>query len=286
MKIVDNVALIENRLLCAAIWGDESCVNKAPRFSGYVNASIDEAGKAFIEYCIAKIYGIFRLPQCGYDNYLSGRCNYNSLDANEVTDACNEMESVIKHVQRMLAQSERSVNGKIEAVRCLSRFQIETVVRQIKENANEIQFPVSILSSYSYDGKLDQSYPSGLYIGKHINIKECIPIDQIALWDCYVGNVRKECGYVKSMHDEECELWVVDKSINGIKKLPRDSFYYTDGLPDLDNSAISRSRSEFGKDVGLHSGLYKRRPCEYDDLFTKLVINRNIKRIQLEERSI
>ena len=84
MKIVDNVALIENRLLCAAIWGDESCVNKAPRFSGYVNASIDEAGKAFIEYCIAKIYGIFRLPQCGYDNYLSGRCNYNSLDANEV----------------------------------------------------------------------------------------------------------------------------------------------------------------------------------------------------------
>ena len=115
MKIVDNVALIENRLLCAAIWGDESCVNKAPRFSGYVNASIDEVGKAFIEYCIAKIYGIFRLPQCGYDNYLSGRCNYNSLDANEVTDACNEMESVIKHVQRMLAQSERSVNGKIEA---------------------------------------------------------------------------------------------------------------------------------------------------------------------------
>ena len=68
--------------------------------------------------------------------------------------------------------------------------------------------------------------------------------------------------------------------------MPRDSFYYTDGLPDLDNSAISRSRSEFGKDVGLHSGLYKRRPCEYDDLFTKLVINRNIKRIQLEERSI
>ena len=259
MKIVDNVALIENRLLCAAIWGDESCVNKAPRFSGYVNASIDEVGKAFIEYCIAKIYGIFRLPQCGYDNYLSGRCNYNSLDANEVTDACNEMESVIKHVQRMLAQSERSVNGKIEAVRCLSRFQIETVVRQIKENANEIQFPVSILSSYSYDGKLDQSYPSGLYIGKHINIKESFS------------------GFVINL---------TDKSINGIKKLPRDSFYYTDGLPDLDNSAISRSRSEFGKDVGLHSGLYKRRPCEYDDLFTKLVINRNIKRIQLEERSI
>lgn len=282
MKIVDDVALIENRLLCSAIWGDESCGYKAPRFSGYVNANIDKVGKAFIEYCIAKVYGIFRLPQCGYDNYLYENCDYNSLDANEVTDACKEMEAVIKHVQKMLAQSERVDNGKVTVVRCLSQFQIETVVSQLNGNSNEIQFPVSILSSYSYDGKINQCY-SGFYGGKHINIKENIPIDQIALWDSYVGNMRKECRYVKSMHDEECELWVVDKSINGIKKMPRDSFYYTDGLPDLGNSAISKSRSEFGKDVGLHSGLYKRRPCENDDFLTKFVIRRNINRIQLED---
>ena len=64
MRIEKDVALIDNPLLRAAIWGDQSCLYKSVKFTGYVQASIDKIGKAFIEYCIARALGIYRLPNC------------------------------------------------------------------------------------------------------------------------------------------------------------------------------------------------------------------------------
>ena len=61
MRIEENVALIESRLLHAAIWGDTRCIfEKNQRFTGYVYSDIDHLGKVFIEYCISRILGIFR----------------------------------------------------------------------------------------------------------------------------------------------------------------------------------------------------------------------------------
>ena len=50
MRVEDNIALIENPLLCAAIWGDFSCIHqRGPKFSGYVNANADKACSGAIE---------------------------------------------------------------------------------------------------------------------------------------------------------------------------------------------------------------------------------------------
>lgn len=282
MRVEEKVALIENRILCNAIWGDTSCLKPVPDFRGYTQASTDKVGRAFIEYCIARVLGIYRLPQCGYDNYLSNKCFYDVLDESEVDDACSEMGQIINHVQRMLVQDHRVVNGKISVVRCLSEFQIKDAATQLADKElDEIIIPVSIFSSYSYDGDITQIYPAGNIDGKHINIKEDIPIKDIVLWDCYVGNGRQTCAYVKSMVDCERELWVVDRSINGKKTLNRSCFHYTDGLPYAD----SRFRNyTYGSDKPIHAGCFQKRPCEYEDVLTKLVISRNNKRIQKEDQ--
>ena len=81
------------------------------------------------------------------------------------------------------------------------------------------------------------------------------------------------------MYDEERELWVVDRSINGMKTLPRECFLYSDGLPDINR--ISRFRS-FGKDSPLCSGLYQKRPCEYEDFLTKIVMKKNKAKLEAE----
>ena len=258
MRIEKDVALIDNPLLRAAIWGDQSCLYKSVKFTGYVQASIDKIGKAFIEYCIARALGIYRLPNCGYDYYTDTSVLFNSLPEEDINAACEEMEQVIKHVQKKLNESKLVKNGKISVVRCLSHYQLEDATEQLlDESCRSVTFPVSILSSYSYDGNENEIYPSGrTETGQHINIREDVSVSDIVLWDQYVGDGGRECIYCKSMYDEERELWVVDRSINGMKTLPRECFLYSDGLPDTNR--ISRFRS-FGKDSPLCSGLYQKR---------------------------
>lgn len=233
MRIEDDIALIENPLLCSAIWGDYKCLYSDCKMTGYVEANIDCVGKAFIEYCLARILGIFRLPNCGYDNYTDTSTLFKTLPEKDVNDACKEMEKVIKHVQKKLLESGRIINGKISVVRCLSRYQLPDVVPQLHDElCQNVLFPVSIFSSYSYDGNVNEVYPSGRTdTGKHINIKEDVFIEDIVLWDQYVGNGREECIYCRSMYDDERELWVVDRSLTGMKELPRECFIYSDGLP-------------------------------------------------------
>ena len=250
--------------------------------TGYVEANIDHVGKAFIEYCLARVLGIFRLPNCGYDNYTNSSVLFNELSEHDVDEACKEMELVIKHVQEKLLESGRAVDGKVSVVRCLSHYQLPDVASQlIDESCHNIVFPVSIFSSYSYDGDGDMAYPSGrTESGKHINIKEDVPVEDIVLWDQYVGNGRKKCGYCKSMYDSERELWVVDRSVTGMKKSPRENFIYSDGLPDTNRT--NYNEKSFGTDTPLYSGAFQKRPCEYKDVLTKFVMERNIKKLENE----
>ncbi len=282
MKIVGEVAYIENRILCNAIWGDTSCINPVPNFRGYINASADFVGRAFIEYCLARVLGIYRLPQCGYDNYTQKWYGYNTLSEAEVADACEEMKKVIKHVQHQLVSSKMAIDGKISVVRCLSEFQRDEAAKQLADDSNEeIELPVSIFSSYSYDGDISQIYPgSADSDGKHINIKENVPIEDIVLWDRYVGEGRNRCTHYKSMYDCEKELWVVDRSINGIKKMNRHNFYYTDGLPST-TARYKYHRHDFGGDFSVY-GKCKMYPCEYNGL-TKYIIKYNSRRLEQEK---
>ena len=92
MKIIDDVAYIESKLLCAAIWGGEVCLPNVKYLGGYINPSIDGLGKAFIEYCVARACEIYRLPKCGYDNYLYyyNNMEYSHLSEKEVEIACQQ----------------------------------------------------------------------------------------------------------------------------------------------------------------------------------------------------
>ena len=144
----------------------------------------------------------------------------------------------------------------------------------------QMTFPVSILSSYSYDGNENEIYPSGrTETGQHINIREDVSVSDIVLWDQYVGDGGRECIYCKSMYDEERELWGVDRCINGMKTLPREFFLYSDGIPDTNRASRFRS---FGKDSPLCSGLYQKRPCEYEDFLTKIVMKKNKAKLEAE----
>lgn len=283
MRIENNVALIENRLLHDAIWGDLECIYE-PRFTGYINANVDMCARAFLEYCIARELGIFRLPRCGYDHNLHQSYPYEKLDEKMVSEACEELKDVIHHVQQQVAKKNTVKGGKVSVVRCLSLFQIDIVAKQLHENKTEIEFPVNIFSSYSYDGDITQVYPSGRTTdGKHINIIEEVPVENIILWDEFVGDGSRHCSYEKSMHDEERELWVVDKSITGIKKLKNECFHYEDGLPSIRGESSSWSVFRSDKSVYTQS---PKRPCECDDPLTKYVMKRNIKKIQKEESII
>lgn len=287
MRIENNVALVENRLLHDAIWGDVECPHdKKTRFTGYINANSDPVGRAFIEYCIARNLRIFRLPQCGYDHYTHD-CNayYAGFDEEMVLDACEELKAVMRHVQEQVKKKDIAKNGKVTVVRCLSDFQVRAVAAQLHDNKAEIKFPVSIFSSYSYDGDINQSYPSAREDhDKHINIKEDVDVDDIILWDEFVGDGFRHCSYMKSMHDDERELWVVDRSITGIKKLPKDCFKYTDGLPR--RRGESSNCRDFGSDRPVYVSENHERPCERGDVLTKIIMKRNIRKIQNEESKI
>lgn len=284
MRIENNIAFIENRLLHDAIWGNNECKN----CSGYVEPRTSLIGKAFIEYCIARIMGIYRLPKCGYDNYLteikgeSNSYSYSDLDEILVEDACKELKKVIAHVQEQLKKNPLVKDGKVTVVRCLSSYQISCVVKQLEDNSDEeVKYPVSILSSYSYDGNINENYPSGREDSeKHINIQENVNIEDIILWDKYVGDGTSTCNYAKSMADEECELWVVDRSITGMKRLPRKCFFYSDGLPSSRTSYCRLQNDTF--DFALYSNHNMQRACEYN-WFTKLITKYYYNKLKTEK---
>lgn len=285
MRIENNVALIENPLLCSAIWGDTKCKYKT-EFTGYVNANADHVGRAFIEYCLARIFSIFRLPQRGYDNYLRNRCFYDDLSDELINNACLELQAVIKHVQGELRKSPMVNDGKVSVVRCLSDFQVDEIASQLADNERKIiDLPVSILSSYSYDGNVDESYPTHREdYKKHINIKENVSVDNIVLWDQFVGNGMQECPYVKSMYDVEKELWVIDRSISGIRRLPRSYFHFNDGLPQARFGVGKYPRNEYGIDKPIHGGIYKKYPCESNNIIFNYLLKKNIEKIRSEEQ--
>jgi hypothetical protein len=282
MRIENNIAFIENRLLHDAIWGDSKC----NYCSGYVGAQTSLIGKAFIEYCISRIMGIHRLPKCGYDTYLyvvkGDPISYVNLDEKLVEDACKELEEVKNHVQEQLKKLSKVKDGKITVVRCLSKYQVEYASNQLHDNSvNEVEYPVSILSSYSYDNNTDENYPSGREDSKkHINIQEDVDIEDIILWDQYVGDGTSTCNYAKSMADEECELWVVDRSITGMKRLPRKCFFYSDGLPSSRTSYCRLQNDTF--DFALYSNHNMQRACEYN-WFTKLITKYYYNKLKTEK---
>lgn len=93
-----------------------------------------------------------------------------------------------------------------------------------------------------------------------------------------MGNGRITCSYVKSMFDDEKELWVVDRSITGVKKLPKFCFYCTAGIPEESKVWERKKQLDFGKDKKLYQKRQIKRPCENEDCLTRFCMDRNMKK--------
>ena len=89
---------IKNELLYGAMWGENQC--KRLGFTGYVYSYNRKVGRAFIEYCICRIFSIHRMPGCGYDRYNEGGYKFANLTENEINDACEELKRLYDFIQK------------------------------------------------------------------------------------------------------------------------------------------------------------------------------------------
>lgn len=277
---MDEKFLLENELLHDAIWGEADC---KLGFTGYVYSDKKNLGRAFIEYCICRIFNIHRLPGCGYDRYNEGEYKFYDLEEDEVTAACNELKALYDFTQEKLSHSKRVENGKIELVRSLRNFERDAIIQQLEEENEYIEIPVNVFTSYAHDGNMSTNYPHE-DMDMPINIKEKVDIKDILLWDSYVEYKTKNCDYLFEMGDCENEVWVMDRRITGWKtiprsqmvydKLPRRSSRYTRQKKDLrmDNTSVMELKSNYS------------RPCMNDDWFTKKVMAKNIKDLEKQGR--
>lgn len=271
---------IKNDLLYSAIWGEDRC--KRINFTGYVYSDKKRLGRAFLEYCICRIFDIHRLPGCGYDRFNEGGCKFAILSQQELEDACEELRALYDFTQKRLLSSSRLVEGKIELVRCLSDFEKREIISQLQDkDRRDILLPVNVFTSYAHDG-IRSSYPGELY-KYQINLKEYVDVKNILLWDSYVSyyNHNDSCGKLCYMGDCEAEVFVINHSINGWRHVDRDCFVY-DSLPKLQSSISSKPILEH--DIRLsNSAVFEEnciyiKPCDEDDCITKWVMKRNMKK--------
>lgn len=214
---------IKNELLYSAIWGENQC--KQLGFTGYVYADKKDLGRAFIEYCICRIFNIHRLPGCGYDRFHESGYKFAYLSQQEIEDACEELKALYDFTQKKLLSSEQLRDGKIELVRSLRDFEKREIVWQLQdETKKEILMPVNVFTSYAHDGIL-AAYP-GEMVEHKMNIKEYIDVKDILLWDSYVSyySNNNRCDRLCYMGDCEAEVFVVNRSINGWRYVDRDCF--------------------------------------------------------------
>lgn len=274
---------IKNELLYSAIWGENHC--KRLGFTGYVYSDKRKLGRAFIEYCICKIFNIHRLPGCGYDRFNEHGYKFAMLSPQEIEDTCEEVKALYDFTQKKLLSSERLVDGKIELVRSLRDFEKREIIPQLQdENKRDILLPVNVFTSYAHDGKLS-SYPGEL--GEYqINIKEWVDVKDILLWDSYVSYHAQNdsCNQLCFMGDCEAEVFVINHSISGWRHVNRDCLIYGSLPESRDYNPLI---SILEHDIRLsNSAVFEEnctyiRPCNEEDCITKWVMKRNMKKYNI-----
>ena len=277
---------IKNDLLYDAMWGDNKC--KKLNFTGYVYSDGKNLGRAFIEYCICRIFGIHRLPGCGYDRFNENGSKFATLSQQEIEDACEELKALYDFTQKKLLESDRLVDGRIELVRSLRDFEKREIVPQLQdEDMIDILLPVNIFTSYAHDGIL-ANYPGELH-KYQMNIKEYVDVKDIILWDTYISFYKQNnsCDKLCYMRDSESEVFVINRSIDGWRNVHRDCFIY-DSLPKLKGFISSRPNREHDIRLSNLAAFEENcayiRPCNEEDFITKWIMKRNMNKYRNPKR--
>lgn len=271
---------IQNELLYGAMWGENQC--KKFGFTGYVNLDKGKLGRAFIEYCLCRIFDIHRLPGCGYDRFNESGYKFAILTQKEIDDACDELKRLYDFTQEKLSLSNRLVNGKIELVRSLRDFEKREIISQLSdESKTDILLPVNVFTSYAHS-KILSSYPGEL--SKYqINIKEFVDVKDIILCDSYVSYYKRNdvCDKLGYMEDPEAEVLVINRSVNGWRTVNRECFIYN-LLPKNEKFVSTAPLLEHDirlKNLAvLEEGCVYIRPCNEEDCITKWVMKRNMRK--------
>lgn len=266
---------LTSELLLQAFWGGFMCKNNClTHCHGYFNSDEGNYGRGFIEYCVARIFDIHRVP--GHEQFYirngvdyAMRSEYGDLNEAAINAACEEMEKLYRFVQVELKESSYVKNGKIKLVRSLRPFEIEAVTPQLLSNVDTIKLPVNIITSYAHDGML-YGYNSSMSLVREV------PVEKIVMFDECLFHPENVCAH--RIHGGEYEVWVVEDNMFGQIELPRECFKYEE----LDRSI---HRSNWSPTLRDHdSSLYTvnsniPRPCEWGKI-TKFLIKRNVEDIK------
>lgn len=266
---------LTSELLLQAFWGGYMCKNDClTRCQGYFNSDTEDFGRGFVEYCVARMFNIHRVP--GHEQFYikngvnyAMRSEYGCLNEANVIAACKEMEKLYHFVQAELKESSYVKNGKVKLVRSLRPFEIETVTPQLLSNVDTITLPVNIITSYAHDGRL-YGYNSSISLVREV------PVEKIVMFDKCLFHPENVCAHY--IHGGEYEVWVVEDNMFGQIKLDRECFKYKE----LDRGIGSKNwhislREPDASLYTVNSGF--KRPCEWNK-FTKWLIQRNCEKIR------
>lgn len=266
---------LKNELLIQAFWGGLTCKNSLlPQCRGYFNSDSGDFGRSFVEYCVARIFNIHRVP--GHEQYynrtsseLALRREFGTLTESDINAACEEMEQLYHFVQTELKQSTYVKNGKIKLVRSLRPFEIEKATPQLLTDATSITLPVNIITSYAHDGEL-------FCYGSTMSIVREVPVEQVFLFDECLFHPKTVCGY--NIHGGEYEVWVVEDNMFGKMQLNRDCFKYTTLNENIGKLNWFPAPNDTDSSLYTIGGNFMR-PCEWNG-FTKWIIQKNREKIE------
>lgn len=276
-----NEFKLQNELLLKSFWGGYLCDKnkKLLHCNGYFNADQGDYGRGFIEFCIAKIFNIHRVP--GYEQYyIKDGCQMNmfkeycSLQRKDIDDACKEMKELYIFVQKELKESPYNHNGKIRLVRSLRPFEIDTATPQLRDTDNQkINIPVNIMTSYAHDNRL-------FGYGSSMSIQRDVEIEKIVMFDECLFHPTNVCE--NHIHGGEYEVWVMEDDMFGTIELDRECFIYRELEKKKENFfSSSYILNEKGViDASLYTDERKiMRPCEYNK-FTQWLIKKSRQKIE------
>lgn len=267
---------LKSELLLQAFWGGYMCKNNCfTHCQGYFNLDEGKYGRGFIEYCIARNFGIHRVP--GHEQfYLKNSTNYDllrqygALKEEDINSACAEINELYQFVQTELRKSAYVKNGTVRLQRSLRPFEIKEITPQLLNNQKTIRLPVNIITSYSHKVSGEPEYSSRVALVREV------PVEKIVMFDECLHHPENVCAH--RIHGGEYEVWVVEDNMFGQIELDRECFKYKE----LDEKSARQNVHPFRgePDASLYtvSSNYMR-PCECGKI-TKWLIERNKEKIR------